>query len=52
MILTYKPLYKIGEVCTIFEVTRPAIYEWIKQGKLKPYKVRSRLYFSGMTFMQ
>lgn len=43
--LTYKPLYKIGEVCTIFEVTRPTIYEWIKHGKLKPYKVRSRLYF-------
>ncbi len=43
--LTYKPLYKITEVCEIFEVTRPTIYEWIKHGKLKPYKVRSRLYF-------
>ena len=43
--LTYKPLYKITEVCTIFRVTRPTIYDWIKHGKLKPYKVRSRLYF-------
>lgn len=43
--LTYKPLYKIGEVCTIFQVTRPTIYDWIKHGKLKPYKVRSRVYF-------
>ncbi len=43
--LTYKPLYKITEVCDIFEVSRPTIYEWIKHGKLKPYKVRSRLYF-------
>lgn len=43
--LTYKPLYKITEVCSIFKVTRPTIYDWIKHGKLKPYKVRSRLYF-------
>ncbi len=43
--LVYKPLYKITEVCNIFSVTRPTIYDWIKHGKLKPYKVRSRLYF-------
>jgi excisionase family DNA binding protein len=43
--LTYKPLYKITEVCNIFKVSRPTIYDWIKHGKLKPYKVRSRLYF-------
>jgi len=43
--LTYKPLYKIPEVCTIFKVSRPTIYDWIKHGKLKPYKIRSRLYF-------
>lgn len=43
--LTYKPLYKITEVCAIFSVSRTTIYEWIKEGKLKPFKVRSRLYF-------
>jgi excisionase family DNA binding protein len=43
--LTYKPLYKITEVCNIFKVSRPTIYDWIKHGKLKPYKVQSRLYF-------
>ena len=43
--LTYKPLFKIDEVCSIFRVSRPTIYDWIKHGKLKPYKVRSRLYF-------
>jgi excisionase family DNA binding protein len=43
--MTYKPLYKIDEVCTIFKVTRPTIYDWIKHGKLKPYKIRSRVYF-------
>ena len=43
--LIEKPLYKISEVCSIFAVTRPTIYEWIKLGKLKPYKIRSRVYF-------
>jgi len=43
--MTYKPLYKIKEVCSLLQVTRPTIYDWIKCGKLKPYKIRSRLYF-------
>jgi excisionase family DNA binding protein len=43
--LTYKPLYKMIEVCKLFQVSRPTIYEWIKDGKLKPYKIRSRVYF-------
>jgi excisionase family DNA binding protein len=43
--LTYKPLYKIAEICTLFHVTKPTIYDWIKHGKLKPYKIRSRVYF-------
>jgi hypothetical protein len=43
--MTYKPLYKFAEVCIIFHVTKPTIYEWIKLGKLKPYKIRSRVYF-------
>ena len=43
--LTYKPLYKMGDVCQLFGVTRQTIYEWIKHEKLRPYKVRSRIYF-------
>jgi excisionase family DNA binding protein len=43
--ITEKPLFKIIEVCRLFSVSRSTIYEWIKHGKLKPYKVRSRLYF-------
>ena len=43
--LTYKPLYKINEVCQILGVTRPTIYDWVRIGKLKPYKIRSRVYF-------
>lgn len=43
--LIEKPLYKIAEVCKLFQVTKPTIYDWIKHGKLKPLKVRSRVYF-------
>lgn len=43
--LTYKPLLKISELCTLFQVTKPTIYGWIKIGKIKPVKVRSRVYF-------
>lgn len=43
--LVQKPLYKISEVCKLFDVSRPTIYDWIKHGKLKPFKVRSRVYF-------
>ena len=50
--LTYKPLYKIAEVCTIFHVTKPTIYDWIKHGKLKPFKIRSRVYFLWQDIQQ
>lgn len=43
--MTYKPLFKITELCKMFQVTRPTIYDWIKRGKLKPYKIQSRVYF-------
>ncbi|MEJ7736999.1 MAG: helix-turn-helix domain-containing protein [Chitinophagaceae bacterium] len=43
--LDYKPLYKITEVCDLFQVTRPTIYDWVKHGKLRPHKIRSRVYF-------
>ena len=43
--MNYKPLYKIAEVCSIFHVSKPTIYDWIKHGKLIPFKVRSRVYF-------
>ena len=43
--LTYKPVYRIDEVCALFSVTRQTIYDWVKHGLLKPRKVRSRVYF-------
>src|SRR5215467_9709704 len=45
--LTEKPLYKINELCTIFNISRTTIYDWVKHGKLKKVKVRSRVYFLG-----
>ena len=43
--MTYKPLYKVSEVCSLFSVSRQTVYLWIDQGILKPHKVRSRVYF-------
>lgn len=43
--LTYKPLLKVAEVCLFFGVSRPTIYDWIKHGKLKPYRIRRSVYF-------
>jgi excisionase family DNA binding protein len=50
--LTYKPLYKIAEVCALFHVTKPTIYDWVKHGKLKPFKIRSRVYFLWQDIQQ
>lgn len=50
--MTYKPLYKIAEVCAMFYVSKPTIYDWIKHGKLKPYKIRSRVYFLWQDIQQ
>lgn len=50
--LTYKPLYKIAEVCALFNVTKPTIYDWIRHGKLKPFKIRSRVFFLWQDIQQ
>ncbi len=41
-----KALLKATEVCAIFQVSKPTLYEWMKQGKLKSFKIKSRRYFS------
>lgn len=43
--LTQKPLYKTSELCAIFKVSRTTIHDWVKHGRLKKVKVRSRVYF-------
>ena len=50
--MAYKPLYKIAEVCGLFHVTKPTIYDWVRHGKLKPYKIRSRVYFLWQDIQQ
>jgi excisionase family DNA binding protein len=41
-----KALLKVTDVCKIFQVSRPTVYEWMKQKKLKSFKIKSRRYFS------
>ena len=43
--LPLKKLLKAKEVCELFQVSKPTIYEWMKQGKLKSIKIESRRYF-------
>jgi excisionase family DNA binding protein len=50
--MTYKPLYKIAEVCTLFHITKPTIYDWVRHGKLKPFKIRSRVFFLWQDIQQ
>ena len=45
--LTQKPLYKIAEICKLFDVSRTTVHDWVKHGKLRRVKVRSRVYFLG-----
>lgn len=47
-----KPLCKIVEVCAIFHITKPTVYDWVKLGKLKPLKIRSRVYFLWQDIQQ
>lgn len=42
---TERPLLKATEVCEIFHISKPTIYDWLKQGKIKSVKIQSRRYF-------
>jgi predicted DNA-binding transcriptional regulator AlpA len=44
--LPEKALLKATDVCKIFQVSRPTLNEWMKQKKLKSFKIKSRRYFS------
>jgi len=44
--LPEKALLKASEVCAIFQVSKPTLYDWLKQKKLKSFKIKSRRYFS------
>src|SRR5438105_4305665 len=45
--LTENPLYKIAEICELFNVSRTTIHDWVKHGKLRRVKMPSRVYFLG-----
>jgi excisionase family DNA binding protein len=44
--LPEKALLRASDVCAIFQVSKPTLYEWLKQKKLKSFKIKSRRYFS------
>ena len=44
--LLEKALLKAAEVCAIFQLSKPTLYDWLKQKKLKSFKIKSRRYFS------
>lgn len=45
-LLPEKALLKAAEVCSIFQVSKPTLYEWLKQNKIASFKIRSRRYFA------
>ena len=40
-----RPLLKAKEVCEIFHVSKPTLYDWLKQGRITSIKIQSRRYF-------
>jgi hypothetical protein len=43
--LPEKALLKLSDVCAVFQVSKPTLYDWLRQNKLKSFKIRSRRYF-------
>src|SRR5437870_4970743 len=43
--LPEKAFLKINDVCAVFQVSKPTIYDWMKQDKIKSFKIKSRRYF-------
>lgn len=40
-----RPLLKANEVCAMFKISKPTLYEWMSQGKLPSIKIESRRFF-------
>ena len=40
-----KALLKANDVCAIFQVSKPTLYDWLRQDKLRSFKIKSRRYF-------
>ena len=41
-----KELLTTADIITLFQVCRSTIYNWEKQGRLKPYKVGRKKYYT------
>ncbi|MBS1780245.1 MAG: helix-turn-helix domain-containing protein [Bacteroidetes bacterium] len=42
---TQKPIFKSEEVCKLLQVSRQTLHQWAKEGVLKPYKIKSRVFY-------
>ena len=40
-----RPLLKATEVCAVFKISKPTLYDWMNQGKLPSIKIQSRRFF-------
>lgn len=38
-------LLKVKEVCELFQISKPTIYDWIRKGQLHSVKIESRRFF-------
>jgi predicted DNA-binding transcriptional regulator AlpA len=38
-------LLKANDVCAIFRISKPTLYEWMSQGKIASIKIESRRFF-------
>ena len=43
--LPEKALLKLSDVCAVFQVSKPTLYDWLRRNKLKSFKIKSRRYF-------
>jgi hypothetical protein len=43
--LFQKPVYKAAEVCTMLQISRQTLHLWVKEGILRAYKIKSRVFF-------
>ncbi len=43
--LVQKPLFKAHEVCAMLQVSRQTLHTWVKEGVIKAYKIKSRVFF-------
>ncbi len=43
--LTQKPVFKAAEVCRMLNVSRQTLHTWTRDGTLRGYKIKSRLFY-------